>query len=145
MMDSKTLLHLTAATIMAFGVAGCVTGSDSGGGGGRYVEALDPTRSALAAAFRRPTSEADAEAALAEHVRTSAFLEQYPATRQKAGCPDRGVCTHRLILVHVNGQGKPVGDPPSCAEINAQLDRQSGGQVAVRGVTWVRRVAPCAA
>jgi len=146
MMDSKTLLHLTAATIMAFGVAGCMTGSDSGGaGGGRYVEAFDPTGSALAAAFRRPTPEAGAEAALAEHVRTAAFLEQYSTTRQKAGCPDRGVCAHRLILVHVNGQGKPVGDPPSCAEISAQLDRQSGGQVAVRGVTWVRRVGPCAA
>ncbi len=146
MMDPKTLLHLTAATLVAFGAAGCMTGSDSGGtGSGRYVEAFDPTGSALAAAFRRPTREADAEAALAGHVRSAAFLEQYGATRQKAGCPDRGPCAHRLILVHVDGSGKPLGQTPSCAEISAQIDRQATGQVAVRGVTWVRRAGPCTA
>ena len=147
MMDLRTLLHLTAATIVAVGVTGCVTGSSDSGsaGGGPYVEAFDPTGSALAAAFSRPTREADAEAALAAHVQTAAFLGQYAATRQKAGCPDRGVCAHRLILVHVDGRGKALGQTPSCAEISAQLDRQATGQVAVRGVTWVRRVGPCAA
>jgi hypothetical protein len=139
--------RLAATVILALGLAGCMTGSSgsSGGGGGSYVEAFDPTGSALAAAFRRPTLEGDAEAALAEHIRTAAFLQQYAATRQKAGCAATGVCTHRLVLVRVDGRGKPVGDPPSCGEISAQLDRSGSGQVSVRGVSWLRRSGPCTA
>ncbi|HEX2885785.1 hypothetical protein [Vineibacter terrae] len=147
MMKSKNALRAAAVLTLALGATACATGASSGGGdtGGRYVEAFDPTGSALAAAFRRPTREGDAEAALAEHVRTPAFLQQYAATRQKAGCPDTGSCTHRLILVQVDGRGRPLGETPTCAEINAQLDRDARGQVAVRGITWVRRAAPCAA
>ena len=146
MVESKTVRYVAAIMILAAGVTGCVTGSSGGGdSGGRYVEAFDPTGSALAAAFRRPTREADAEAVLAEHVRTPAFLQQYAATRQKAGCADSGACAHRLTLVQVDGRGKPLGETPTCAEISAQLDRDARGQVAVRGITWVRRAAPCAA
>lgn len=147
MTHSKSLLKLAAVAVAAAGLAACVTGAGDGGGGGggQYVEAFDPTGSALAAAFRRPTRAADAEAALAEHVRSGAFLEQYPATRQKAGCADRGPCSHRLTLVYVDGRGRPLGQTPSCAEISAQLDRGAGGQVAVRGVSWVRQTAPCGA
>jgi len=146
MVQTKKVRYFAAIAILATSVAGCAGGSSGGGdGGGRYVEAFDPTGSALAAAFRRPTREADAEAALAEHVRTTAFLQQYGATRQKAGCPDSGACTHRLTLVQVDGRGKPLGETPTCAEISAQLDRDARGQVAVRGITWVRRAAPCAA
>ncbi|HKV00157.1 MAG TPA: hypothetical protein VJR58_32970 [Vineibacter sp.] len=146
MVETKKVRYFAAAAVLAMSVTGCMTGSSSGGdGGGRYVEAFDPTGSALAAAFRRPTREADAEAALAEHVRTPAFLQQYPATRQKANCPDSGSCTHRLTLVQVDGRGKPLGETPTCAEISAQLDRDARGQVAVRGISWVRRAAPCAA
>jgi len=129
--------------MLAIGVTGCVTGA-SDGGGGSYVEAFNPTADALAGAFGKPTREDDAQAVLAAQVSTPAFLEQYPATRQKAGCPDRGACTHRLTLVRVNGQGRPVGDPPSCGQISAQLDREASGQVSVRGVTWLRRSGPCA-
>jgi hypothetical protein len=145
MMESRHVLHLTVAAMLAVGAGGCVTGSSGGDGGGRYVEAFDPTGSALAAAFQRPTREADAEAALAEHVRTPAFLELYPATRQKAGCAASGPCAHRLTLVYVDGRGKPIGATPSCAEISAQLDRTASGQVSVRGVNWVRRSGACAA
>jgi hypothetical protein len=125
------------------GVSGCVTSSGSGSGGGRFVEAFDPTGSALAAAFGRPTPESEVQSALASHVRTSAFLEQYPATRQKAGCPASGSCTHRLVLVHVDGRGKPIGEQPSCGEISAQLDRTGQGQVSVRDVNWTRRSGAC--
>ena len=146
MMDRARSLRLVAPVILAIGAAGCAGGSSGGGGGGgSYVEAFDPTGSALAAAFRRPTRESDAEAALAEHVRTAAFLEQYPATRQKAGCAPSGPCAHRLVLVRVDGRGKPLGETPSCAEISAQLDRGAGGQDGVRGVTWVRPGGACAA
>lgn len=144
MAESNYMLRITAAVALALGAAGCVTGSGSSGGGGRFVEAFDPTGSALAAAFRVPTREADAEAALAAHVRSSAFLEQYAATRQRAGCSDRGPCTHRLALVHVDGRGKPIGETPSCAQLSAELDRDARGQVAVRGVSWASRSGPCA-
>jgi hypothetical protein len=137
-----------AAMILAMVVAGCSTGSSTGGAGGSagsFVEAFDPTGSALAAAYIRPTREADVEAALAAHVRTAAFLQQYPATRQKAGCAATGPCGHRVALVQVDSRGKPLGETPSCGEISAQLDRAAGGEVTLRGVTWTRRSGRCGA
>ncbi len=144
MVRSMTALRCVAVAMAMTGVAGCVTSSGSGGGG-RFVEAFDPTGSALAAAFGRPTPEAEVQSALAGHVRTAAFLEQYPVTRQKAGCAPSGSCTHRLALVHVDSRGKPLGEQPSCGEISAQLDRTAQGQVSVRDVTWTRRSGACGA
>ncbi|HJQ55323.1 MAG TPA: hypothetical protein VJ890_00365 [Vineibacter sp.] len=137
--------RMAAATIMALGIAGCSGGTPSGGisSGGGFVESFDPTGSALAAAYTRPTREADVETVLAAHIRTAAFLQQYPATRQKAGCAASGPCNHRVALVQVDGRGKPLGETPSCGEINAQLDSTAGGQVALRGVTWTRRSGRC--
>jgi hypothetical protein len=147
MTKSNYGLRVAAAAVLALGAAACAGGADpaggGSGGGGRFVEAFDPTGSALAAAFRRPTREADVRTALAEHVQTATFLQQYAATRQKAGCPASGPCTHRLMLVYVDGRGKPIGDNPSCAQVSADLDRDARGQVAVRGVTWTNRSARC--
>ncbi|MCW5745292.1 MAG: hypothetical protein KIT36_03730 [Alphaproteobacteria bacterium] len=148
MAELKNAGRAAMAMVLAMGLAGCLTGPSGGGGGGgggRYVEAFDPTGSALAAAFTRPTREDGVDAALAAHVRTAAFLQQYPATRRKAGCPDRGACTHRVVLVQVDGTGKPVGSTPSCAEISAQLDRDARGQVTVQSVAWTRRAGSCRA
>lgn len=142
MVRSMTALRCVAAAITMAAVAGCMTAS-SGGSSGRFVEAFDPTGSALAAAFGRPTPEAEVQSVLAGHVRTPAFLEQYAATRQKAGCPASGSCAHKLVLVHVDGRGKPIGEPPSCGEISASLDRTAQGQVSVQDVTWTRRSGTC--
>ena len=95
--------------------------------------------------FSRNPDQMFCPASVTKLYSTAAFLEQYPATRQKAGCAPTGPCTHRLVLVRVDGRGKPLGDPPSCAEISATLDRDGRGQVGVRGVSWTRRGGPCAA
>lgn len=147
MVALRTFGPIAALVMVVAGVSACSMGGSGGGGGagGRFVEAFDPTGSALAAAFTRPTREETVESALAAHVNTPAFGQQYPATRQKAGCPATGSCTHRVALVQVDGRGKPLGDPPSCGEISAQLDRDARGQVSVRGVSWTRRSGRCGA
>lgn len=143
-------LPLLRTSILAGALAGllaaCATGATGGApssGGGRLVEAFDPTASALSAAFRKPTPEGAAQSALADHANSAAFLEQYPATRRAANCGPTGPCAHRVSLVYVDGRGRPVGEPPSCGLITATLDRAASGRVAVQSVSWDRRGGVC--
>lgn len=146
-MNARPLRPLLATAALGGLLAACTMGAGVGGstssGGGRLVEAFDPTASALSAAFRKPTPEGAAQTALSEHVNSAAFLEQYPATRRAANCGPTGPCAHRVSLVHVDGRGRPVGEPPSCGLITATLDRAASGRVAVQSVAWDRRGGAC--